>query len=57
MSEALVVKKIKSVYDLRLCECRYVDDQFYPTYAATIGIDFKVKNLVVDDRRVRVQIW
>lgn len=37
--------------------CSYVDDEFYASYAATIGIDFKVKNMVIDGRRVRVQIW
>ena len=36
---------------------RYVDDQFFPSYAATIGIDFKVKNLTVQGKRIRLQIW
>uniref|UniRef100_A0A914VPE3 Uncharacterized protein n=1 Tax=Plectus sambesii TaxID=2011161 RepID=A0A914VPE3_9BILA len=37
--------------------CRYVDGSFFPNYAATIGIDFKVKDLTVDSKRVRTQIW
>ena len=26
----------------------YVDGNFFPSYAATIGIDFKVKDLMID---------
>ncbi len=37
--------------------CRYVDDEFYPNYAATIGIDFKVKNIAISNQRIKVQIW
>lgn len=27
------------------------------TYTATIGVDFKVKTLNIDDQSVRLQIW
>ena len=36
---------------------RYCDDSFSTSFIATIGLDFKVKPVMVDDRLVRVQIW
>ncbi|XP_053916452.1 ras-related protein Rab-10-like isoform X2 [Cuculus canorus] len=38
---------------------RYTDSAWAPTssYLATIGIDFKVKPVVFDDTRVKLQIW
>eukprot|EP01087_Luapelamoeba_hula_P008316 TRINITY_DN2076_c1_g1_i1.p1 TRINITY_DN2076_c1_g1~~TRINITY_DN2076_c1_g1_i1.p1 ORF type:complete len:219 (-),score=44.43 TRINITY_DN2076_c1_g1_i1:23-679(-) len=37
--------------------CRYVDDTFAPNYKSTIGVDFKTKTLIIDDRKVKLQIW
>ena len=36
---------------------KYVDDKFSPTRIATIGTDFKVKNLVHYSKRIKIQIW
>lgn len=36
---------------------RYVDDTFSPTFATTIGIDFKIKTITINNRRVKLQIW
>lgn len=36
---------------------RYANDSFSPTFITTIGIDFKIKNIEIDDKRVKLQIW
>jgi len=36
---------------------RYANDSFSPTFITTIGIDFKIKNVKVDDKRIKLQIW
>ncbi|CAF2706928.1 unnamed protein product [Rotaria sp. Silwood2] len=36
---------------------RFVDDTFQPTFFPTIGVDFKVRTLVIDDHQCKVQIW
>lgn len=36
---------------------RYSDDSFTGSYITTIGIDFKIKNLVVESSKVKLQIW
>lgn len=36
---------------------RYVDDRFNEMHLATIGVDFKIKSLFVDDKKVKLQIW
>lgn len=36
---------------------RYANDSFSPTFITTIGIDFKIKNIQVDDTRIKLQIW
>jgi Ras-related protein Rab-8A len=36
---------------------RYAQDEFSPTFISTIGIDFKVRNIIVDDLRAKLQIW
>jgi len=36
---------------------RYCDDKFSPNFVATIGIDFKVKQLSIDGAQVRAQLW
>ncbi|XP_071482859.1 ras-related protein Rab-15-like [Diadema antillarum] len=37
--------------------CKFTEEAFSHTHIATIGIDFKMKTLRVDDQRIRVQIW
>lgn len=36
---------------------RFTDDTFDPEQAATIGVDFKVKNLTVDGNKTKLAIW
>lgn len=36
---------------------RYCDNCFKPTYASTIGVDFKVKTLQVEEYKIKLQIW
>eukprot|EP01065_Artemidia_motanka_P028459 TRINITY_DN33832_c0_g1_i1.p2 TRINITY_DN33832_c0_g1~~TRINITY_DN33832_c0_g1_i1.p2 ORF type:complete len:228 (+),score=90.08 TRINITY_DN33832_c0_g1_i1:51-686(+) len=36
---------------------RFVDDQFTPSYIATIGVDFKVHKLNVEGMRCKLQVW
>ena len=36
---------------------RYIDDYFEDTYICTIGVDFKIKSLEMQGKRVKLQIW
>lgn len=36
---------------------RYCDDSFTSAFVSTVGIDFKVKTLVRDGKRIKLQIW
>uniref|UniRef100_A0A1I8GEE2 small monomeric GTPase n=2 Tax=Macrostomum lignano TaxID=282301 RepID=A0A1I8GEE2_9PLAT len=36
---------------------RYADDSFSSAFVSTVGIDFKVKTVFRDDKRVKLQIW
>jgi len=36
---------------------RYCDETFSPSFVATVGIDFKVKTLFRQDKRIKLQIW
>jgi Ras-related protein Rab-8A len=36
---------------------RYANDSFSPTFITTIGIDFKIKNIQLDNKRIKLQIW
>lgn len=36
---------------------KFVDDRFETTYLSTIGVDFKIRTIDVDDRIVKLQIW
>jgi small GTP-binding protein len=36
---------------------RYFDDEFSSSYVATIGLDFKFKSIVVDEKRVKLQCF
>jgi Ras-related protein Rab-8A len=36
---------------------RYVDDSFTPSFISTIGIDFKIKTVLIDGKKVKLMIW
>ncbi|GMI47844.1 hypothetical protein TrCOL_g12346 [Triparma columacea] len=36
---------------------RYANDSFSPTFITTIGIDFKIKNVEIDQKKIKLQIW
>ncbi|XP_003389854.1 PREDICTED: ras-related protein Rab-3-like [Amphimedon queenslandica] len=36
---------------------RYCDDHFNPAFISTVGIDFRVKNLIRNQKRIKLQIW
>ncbi|KAH0789581.1 ras-related protein Rab-13 [Histomonas meleagridis] len=36
---------------------RFVDDKFNETFLTTIGIDFKVRHMEIDGKKVKLQIW
>lgn len=36
---------------------KYCDNEFSQTYIPTIGIDFQIKNLNINKKKVNVQIW
>ncbi|XP_039455346.1 ras-related protein Rab-15 isoform X2 [Oreochromis aureus] len=37
--------------------CRFTDNEFHPSHISTIGVDFKMKTLLIDGIKVRIQIW
>lgn len=36
---------------------RFADDTFVDTYISTIGVDFKIKTVMIQDKKVKLQIW
>ena len=36
---------------------RFADDSFNTSFITTIGIDFKIRTVELDGRRVKLQIW
>mmetsp|Transcript_37790 Transcript_37790/g.33821 ORF Transcript_37790/g.33821 Transcript_37790/m.33821 type:complete len:108 (+) Transcript_37790:118-441(+) len=36
---------------------RYCENNFTVSHLATIGIDFKLKNIEVDGKKIKMQIW
>ncbi|KAF7632413.1 hypothetical protein Mgra_00008193 [Meloidogyne graminicola] len=36
---------------------RFVDDKFDPEMAATIGVDFRIRTMNIDDKLVKLAIW
>ncbi|KAL5457073.1 hypothetical protein EMCRGX_G034310 [Ephydatia muelleri] len=36
---------------------RYAEDSFNQTFISTIGIDFKVKTIKINDKSIKLQIW
>ena len=35
---------------------RYGQDIFSPTFITTIGIDFKIKTITIDEKRIKLQV-
>lgn len=36
---------------------KYCDGVFKETYVATIGVDFKLKDIVIGEEKIKLQIW
>lgn len=36
---------------------RFVDDKFNPSFITTIGIDFKIKTIDINNTKIKLQIW
>jgi Ras-related protein Rab-8A len=36
---------------------RFCDDSFTPSFITTIGIDFKIRTVEIDGKRIKLQIW
>ena len=36
---------------------RFADDSFSQTFITTIGIDFKIRTITLDDKKIKLQIW
>ena len=36
---------------------RYCDGCFKPNYASTVGVDFKIKIIQVENLKIKLQIW
>lgn len=36
---------------------RYSDNQFNPDFLSTIGLDFKVKHMTIDEKPIKLQVW
>lgn len=36
---------------------RFCDDSFTPSFITTIGIDYKIRSMDMDGKRVKMQIW
>jgi len=36
---------------------RFADDTFTPSFISTIGIDFKIRTIELDGKRIKLQIW
>merc|ERR1711977_712315 len=37
--------------------CRYSDDVFNSSFITTIGIDFKIRTIELDGKKIKLQIW
>jgi len=39
------------------CLLRFSEDSFTPSFITTIGIDFKIRTIDIDGKRIKLQIW
>ncbi|KIO16620.1 hypothetical protein M407DRAFT_231220 [Tulasnella calospora MUT 4182] len=47
-------------YDFLIKSClllRFCDDAWTPSFITTIGIDFKIRTIELDGKRIKLQIW
>ena len=52
--------KLALVYSEVVKTCliyKFTEDKFEDNFTSTIGIDFKIKTIEIDDKIVRLQIW
>lgn len=46
------------IFDFQTCILfRFSDDSFNASFISTIGIDFKIKTIELDGRKIKLQIW
>ena len=59
--EALHIFKILIIGDSSVGKSnillRFSDNIFYDTFLITIGVDFKIKNVNVYDKAIKLNIW
>ncbi|NXI39920.1 RAB13 protein, partial [Galbula dea] len=36
---------------------RFAEDNFNSTYISTIGIDFKIRTVDIDGKKIKLQVW
>ena len=36
---------------------RFTDGEFRANYTPTIGVDFKIKSVTINDKKIKFQIW
>ncbi len=36
---------------------RYADNSFTPNFVATLGVDFKIKTITLNNKNIKCQIW
>ncbi|KAJ9662551.1 GTP-binding protein [Coniosporium apollinis] len=39
------------------CLLRFSEDSFTPSFITTIGIDFKIRTIEIDGKKIKLQIW
>ena len=37
--------------------CRFADNIFHESFLPTIGVDFRIRQLEVDNKSIKLQIW
>ena len=61
MQESDIILKILLIGDSGVGKSsivlRLIDNIYNESYISTIGVDFKIKNMIFDNRDIKVQIW
>jgi len=37
--------------------CRFADNEFLENYRTTVGVDFKIRTVEIDDKTIKLQLW